>query len=350
MKKLLLFFAALLPCCLAHSQEAEENGRYAEFHLIPRTEFSAYFTPGQTGDGSSGYNFGNTSFYTLIEGAFSEHVAFTFSNHWLAVPNFSLDGTADLYRNTLFSNTNNWTDFAKFDFTFGNWSFSVGKDCIATGGFEFDDWDVDVDYMLIADGKPVMASNLWNNLPAYQWGAKAGYTFGGHTTISAQMTTSPFGERPFASGLFTYSAQLCGEYGPFSNMWSATAMQRPDGRFDWLIALSQQIEIGDCTIGFSWYNLNDIDFDDDDCPCGLLPGNTFRPTVAYAPSEKFDCKLVANFYTEPGSGLTDLNVGAAVHYHPWEILQLHAGAAWDKATGAVSAMAGLKLDITVLSL
>ena len=350
MKKLLLLFAAMLPCCLALSQEAEGNGKYADFHLIPRAEFNGYFTPGQTGDGSSGYNFGNTSFYTLVEGAFSEHVSFTFSNHWLAVPNLGITETADLYKNTLFSNVNNWNDIAKFDFSFGNWSFSLGKDCLATGGFEFDDYDVDVDYMLIAEDKPLIASNLWYNLPAYQWGAKIGYTFGEHTTMAVQMATSPFGERPFASGLFAYSAQLCGNYGAFSNMWSATALQRPDKGFDWLIALSQQVELEDFTIGLSWYNLSDVDYDDEDSPCALLPGNTFRPTVAYAPSEELNFKLVGNLYTMPEMGLSDVNVGLTVHYYPWEILQVHSGAAWDMTTGMFSIMAGVKMDLTVLSL
>ena len=70
MKKLLLLFAAMLPCCLALSQEAEGNGKYAEFQLIPRFDCNPYFTPGQTGDGSSGFTFGNTSIYTKVEGAF----------------------------------------------------------------------------------------------------------------------------------------------------------------------------------------------------------------------------------------------------------------------------------------
>lgn len=351
MKKLLLLFAAMLPCCLALSQEAEGNGKYADFHLIPRTEFNGFFAPGQTGDGSSGYNFGNTSFYTLVEGAFSDHVSFVLSNHWLAMSNFGLDETAALYNNTLYSNANNWLDLATVTFSFGNWEFTLGKDCLATGGFEYDEYDVDVDYMLVGEEcKPLIASNLWYNLPCYQWGAKIGYNFGEHTNVALQMTTSPFGVRPFSSGLFTYSAQLKGNYGPFSNMWSATAIQRPDKGFDWLIALSQQIELEDFTIGLSWYNLSDVDYDDEDSPCGLLPGNTFRPTIAYAPEDYLEFKLIGNLYTMPELGLTDVNVGLTAHYYPWEILQVHSGAAWDMTTGMFSLMAGVKLDLTVLSL
>ena len=148
------------------------------------------------------------------------------------------------------------------DFNFGNWTFTLGKDCMATGGFEYDAWDVDVDYMLIGD-KTILASYLWNNLPSYQWGGKVAYSIQDHTTLALQMTTSPFGERPFVSGLYSYSAQWNGNYGPLSNIWSASAIHRQDGGFEWLVSLSQRVELGDFTLGLDWYNMVDVDYDDD---------------------------------------------------------------------------------------
>ncbi len=349
MKKLLLFFAALLLCSLAHSQEAEENGKYAEFQLIPRFDFNPYFTPGQTGDGSSGFTFGNTSIYTLVEGAFSDHVAFTLSNHWAAMTVPGFEDTATLYRNTLYSNCNNWLDIAKFDFTFGNWTFTVGKDCLASGGFEYDDWDVDVDYILTGD-KALIASNLWYNLPAYQWGASVGYSIGEHTNIALQMVTSPFGERPFASGLFSYSGKLNGNYGPFSNMWSASAIQRPDGGTEWLISLANRLEFADdFTFGFDWYNMADVYYDEDEAPIGLLDGNTFRASLEWAPEDAYYLKLAGNIY-ECGGALYDANVGAAFHYCPLDWLQLHTAAGWDFLGNTLSAMVGVKVNFTFLSL
>ena len=293
MKKLLLLFAALLPCFLAHSQEAEGNGAYAEFQVIPRFEFNPYFTPGQTGDGSSGYSFGNSSIYTLVEGAFSDNVSFTLSNHWLSTD------LAGLYTSTFYSNACNWLDILTFDFSLGNWTFTVGKDCIATAGFEYDAWDVDTDYLTVED-KTLMASYLWSGLPSYQWGGKVAYGIGEHTSLALQMTTSPFGERPFASGLYCYSGKWDGNYGPFSNMWSASAVQRPDGGFEWLVALTQRVELGDFTAGLDWYNVADVDFGPEgDTPCefvgsrrevGLLPGEqhlhphgrTLRPECGHS--------------------------------------------------------------------
>ena len=349
MKKLLLLFAAMLLCSLAHSQEAEDTGRYADFQLIPRFEFNPFFAPGNSDDGSSGYSFGNTSIYTLIEGAFSENVSFTVSNHWFAMTVTGFDDTASLYNSTLHSNSNSWLDIATVDFSFGNWTFTLGKDCLATGGFEFDDWDVDVDYLLFED-KPLLASNLWYNLPVYQWGAKVGYAIGEHTNLALQMATSPFGERPFASGLFSYSGKWDGSYGPFSNMWSASAIQRPDGGFEWLIALSNKFEFADAfAVGFDWYNIADVDYDNDEAPCEFLKGNTFRPSFSWAPLDWFDLKLVGNIY-ERGGELYDLNVGSAFHFYPLDWLQVNAAAGWDLFTDSISAMAGIKINFKFLSL
>ena len=343
MKRLLLLFAAMLLCSLAHSQEGEETGRYADFQLIPRFEFNPYFAPGNSDDGSSGYSFGNSSIYTLIEGAFSENVSFTVSNHWVS-PELK-----SLYEGTLYSNTNNWLDIATVGFSFGDWTVTVGKDCIATGGFEYDDWDVDVDYLLV-DEKPLLVSNLWYNLPSYQWGAKVGYAIGEHTNLAIQMTTSPFGERPFASGLFCYSGKWDGNYGPYSNMWSASAVQRPDGGFEWLIALANKVEFAEVfSVGLDWYNIADVDYDQDDAPCEFIKGNTFRPSFTWAPADWFDCKLVGNIY-ERGGELYDLNIGSAYHFFPREWLQVHTAIGWDLFSKSFSAMAGIKVNFKFLSL
>ena len=345
MKKLLVLFAAMLPCFLALSQEAEGTGAYAEFQVIPRFDINPYFTPGQTGDGSSGWSFGNSSIYTLVEGAFSDNVSFTLSNHWL-----SADAFTELYTSTLYSNSNNWLDIATVDFSFGDWTFTIGKDCRATGGFEFDEWDVDVDYLLAGD-KPLITSNLWYNLPSYQWGAKVGYSIGDHTGLALQMVTSPFGERPFASGLFCYSGKWDGSYGPYSNMWSVSAVQRVDGGFEWLVALANKVEVGDAfELGLDWYNIADVFYDpEEDIPTDFLKGNTIRPSVTWTPSDKLDCRLVGNIY-ERGGELYDLNLGSAFHYYPLDGIQLHAGLGWDLYSKAVSAMAGIKVNFTFLSL
>ncbi len=353
MKKLLIFFAALLPCFLAYSQEAEETGSYAEFQIIPRFDYNPYFFLRQSGDGSSGndFTFGNSSIYTLIEGQFSEHVSFLINNHWLAGDK-SWDATKALYGSTLYSNSNNWVDLAYVDFNFGNWSFRLGKDCISSGGFEYDDYDVNVDYLSTAsegEQKILLASNLWYNLPGYQWGARAAYSIQDHTTLSFQMITSPFGERPFASGLYAYSLRWDGNYGNLSNIWTGSAIQRQDGGFEWLVALSQRYALGDFTLGFDWYNTVDIDWGPEgEAPLDLLKGNTFRPSLQWTPSEKFDCCLIGNVYTR--FGLYDLNAGAWFHYYPIKNIQLHAAAAWDYFTNSISALVGLKVDLTVLSL
>ncbi|MBQ5363821.1 MAG: hypothetical protein IIU09_02390, partial [Bacteroidales bacterium] len=121
---------------------------------------------------------------------------------------------------------------------------------------------------------------------------------------------------------------------------------RPDGGFEPLVALSQQVELGDFVAGFEWYNAADVDFDDEDCACELLRGNTFRPRVSWAPSEKFDMGVVSNIYTRMGA-LYDLNAGAFFHYFPIEAIQLHAALGWDLNSAALTAMAGIKVNLHI---
>ena len=85
MKKYLLSIAALLLGLLAHSQEADELGNYAEFSIIPRLDLNPgwYSSPKEFG-----FDLGNSSLYTLFEGTASEHFSWTVANHWIACSSF----------------------------------------------------------------------------------------------------------------------------------------------------------------------------------------------------------------------------------------------------------------------
>ena len=131
MKKLLLSIAALLPGLLAFSQEADDLGRYAEVTLIPRLDLN----PTYAGDSGLGFNHGNSSIYTLFEGSLSEHFSWTIANHWLQAGGDYAWPYTDLGR----SDTTNWLDYFAGYFSFGNWTIGLGKDMIATGGFEYED-------------------------------------------------------------------------------------------------------------------------------------------------------------------------------------------------------------------
>ena len=133
MKKLTVVSTALLCSFLAYSQEVDVR-------LIPRVDVNAYVPADK--EASFGVDFGNTSFYTLIEGTFLENFSYSISNHWLSVYDSWYAGegyssawedVAGLYTGTLYSNANNWLDWANLTYTLstekaGSFEFSAGKD------------------------------------------------------------------------------------------------------------------------------------------------------------------------------------------------------------------------------
>ena len=94
MKKYLLSIAALLLGLLAHSQEADDLGNYAEVSIIPRLDVNPIF--GNEPD----FTLGNSSLYTLFEGSASEHFSWTVAAHLLSGSTFKtfLSESGDLYR------------------------------------------------------------------------------------------------------------------------------------------------------------------------------------------------------------------------------------------------------------
>ncbi len=315
MKKTLLSIAALLPCFIAHSQEAEDFGRYAEVSVITRLDAAPSYNSSSS---EFGFDLGNSSLYTLFEGSLSEHFSWTVANHWTS----SGGDYAWPYKNLGRSDSTNWLDYFLADFTLGNWTFSLGKDMITTGGFEFDEWDWDV--------YSQTASPLWNNLSCYQWGGKVAYTTPSEMSrFSLQMTSSPYGEHPFSSGLWAYSVQWAGEYGPYSNIASVSAIQYDKNDYYYLISLGQNLDLDAWTVGVDWSN----SFGSDD-ELHFGKGGTFSGLLSYSTSDKFTASLRGSYIYSPDAGLLGdrwIASGLAEWFplHESDELRLHAMVSYD---------------------
>lgn len=174
----------MLPCFLAFSQEAESLGNKPELTVVARAEYSSI---------EDGHHLGYSSVYFLVDGAFSEHFSYGASLHLLsAYPK-------DLYECMLRSDCINWLDWAWIAYDFGQFSFSLGKDYMRIGTWESDGYDFDAYFE--------NASALWMNLPAYQWGGALTWAPTEDFSLAAQVTTSPYGERPFASGKYAFALE-----------------------------------------------------------------------------------------------------------------------------------------------
>ena len=335
MKKYLLSIAALLLGLLAHSQEADDLGNYAEISVIPRLDLNPVF--GSEPD----FTLGNSSLYLYFEGAASEHFSWTVSSHLLGGSHFNtfFEESGDLYRGLGYSDTNNVFDLAYVDLSFGNWTFTLGKDCITTGGHEYDDDDWLV--------HPQLASPLWNDLACYQWGGKVAWTTPSEmSTFSLQMTASPFGEHPFSSGLWTYSAQWSGEYGWYSPLWSVSAFGTEPGRYTWLFSLGNQFSFDDWTVILDWSNTSGMTPEYDD----FMKGSTLHGRIGYTPTEKWDLSLRGNYVFTPKDSLLEnwWNLGAVAEFYPLrdsQDLRLHAFIEYDSLLGGLELCAGVLYNL-----
>ncbi len=350
MKKYLAVCAALflLHCFPLFSQEADGSGAGAGLTIIPRLDLEGVLPVG--GSGGS-LELGNSSLYSLFEGNITPWLSFSVANHWLSANPaelYVIEGEgANLFR----SDWTNWLDWAYLSFDFGNFSVSAGKDMITTGGFEFDEYDWDV--------HPALMSGLWNNFSCYQWGGKVAWTSDGeNTSVSLQYTSSPYCERPFGDGPILGSALSLawrGEYGPYRNIWSVTALGAEmasdggPGHLPLLACLGNRLDAGDFTFGFDWYSMSGS-------PVSILSdGGTFLASIGYTPSEKWEFLLKGGRETaswseslilEDGSSYSfrkgdNWFGGASLHWFPAPNLRLHAAAGYSSFTKTTTALVGL---------
>ena len=255
MKKLTVVTTALLCSFLAYSQEVDVR-------LIPRIDVNCGVPAAK--DGAWSVDFGNTSFYTLVEGSFLDNFSYSIANHWLSVYDGWYQGegyvsgwsdTGGLYTNTLYSSRSNWLDWVNLTYTLetenaGSFEFTAGKFAMAIGSFEIDANDYDSHFTL--------SSYYWNYVPGYQWGGHIAYiTPDGTTSIGLEATTSPYGGMMFRRGDRQYGAYALragSELDWFSSIWTVNFVQYDRNSYVNLIALGNQFYIGDLTIGIDWMN------------------------------------------------------------------------------------------------
>lgn len=233
MRKILVLIVAALCYFCTYSQEANTSDNVPVLIIAPRFDVNPYFQTGS--EGIRGVDFGNSSLYTLFEGSIGENFSYSMSNHWLSTD------PASLYQNAFRSDDVDFIDWLTLSYSVGNFTFTVGKDMLAVGGYELDPMDV--------DQHPLLCSTFWHNCAIYQWGGRVEYmTADEASSVAFQFATSPFGCRPFKSKLFTYSLVWYGEYGCFAPIWSANLIEYERGNFVKMASLGNGFYFGDATI------------------------------------------------------------------------------------------------------
>ena len=297
MRKYLVVCAAMtLLCSLVRAQEAEDAGSGAVLSIIPRLDAGIIYGALDGDEEALIPTFGNTSLYTLFEGTFAGNWSFSMANHWYGVDPWGenakgvfLTPAADLYHFNvpgLGNNAYNFLDWAYITWAPAPFEFTLGKQVTLMGGFEFDDYDFDVN--------PLLASDIWNGYNCYNWGITAAWhTLKETSTVSFQVSTNPLN-----NGI-SFGAGWNGEYGPYSMKWSALTYSIPGAEKPWdvLVCLGNRLTFGNFQITADWFNhcADPLFISDDERYSAyhysypLTKGNTVIGSVLYSHgSGKFD--------------------------------------------------------------
>lgn len=298
MKKLLLTAAVLLPSLLALSQEASDPGsKYAEVLLVARAEYAS----------SEEDHLGNSSFYAVLDGAFNSKLSYSAEAHLLS------SQPRDLYEATWRSDSCNWLDWAYLSYDFGGISLSAGKQVQAMSLWENEEYDFDHYYEL--------ASWYWNNSNIYQWGLKLDWAPSDEFSLGLSWLTSPYGERPFSSGLYTYTLSMSNSPCDwFNDLMSVTFMQTGKGEFIPMWNKGFKFMAGE-KWDFIWDSITHLQKG--------LAGQNFL-TVTWRPTDFWSIQArggIQNGLAEdlPNSWLT----GLRVEMNPLKYLRIHALANYD---------------------
>ncbi len=118
-----------------------------------------------------------------------------------------------------------------------NFAFSAGKEVVLMGGYEYDAAPIDV----------LFASNFWNNIACYQFGATASYiSKNGRHTLSAQVTNSPY--QDLGSSCYAYNLFWSGNLGFYNTLWSVNMIEYKRGSYANIISLGNRFDLGNCRI------------------------------------------------------------------------------------------------------
>ena len=347
MRKYLVVCAAMmLLCSLVHAQEAEDAGSGAVLSVIPRFDAGMLYDFDAK---EASFSFGNTSLYTLFEGDISQNWSFSIANHWVASDGWAggafgdaiATPTADLYQLHLplkgvGAHEGNFLDWAYVTFAPGDLSFTLGKQMLLVGGWEFDDYDFDVN--------PFNASLFWNSFTCYQWGVTAAWDLSESSALSLQAACSPFNEA------LSYAAQWDGTYGPYSMKWSALGypyQRECDKIWNAVFCLGNRLELGDVTLTLDYFNR----CGDPECLVPDIDGYTVNGSVLFAASDEWElgCKVSYNSSNNPFKnkydGDTFLMAGATATWSPADDLSIQTSAGYSDGLGF--ALLGVKYNFAL---
>ena len=168
--------------------------------------------------------FGGDNFFLNVDGKIGKHFSYSF--------NHSLKSSID--EGATFFDATNWLTLS---YELGNFTFTVGKDALMVGSFEYDAYELDCYYD--------MGSMFNYNINCWVWGVSAMWTNNAETSSFAfQAAKSPFAFEPKKDDLYAYSLAWYGTWEKYESMWSVNLMEYESGNFVKMLALGNTFYFG----------------------------------------------------------------------------------------------------------
>ena len=116
------------------------------------------------------------------------------------------------------------------------WGISVGKQVVGIGGYEYDRAPIDLYF----------CSEYWNNIPCYQMGVSADYTFGNKKDkISIRHGV---GIITHADDIYSYNLMWYGSHGWFNTIYSVNMIEYQPDKFISYLALGHRFDFGQIAV------------------------------------------------------------------------------------------------------
>lgn len=125
-----------------------------------------------------------------------------------------------------------------------HWNIAAGKQVAMVGGYEYDRSPLDI----------YLASEYWNNVAPFQFGASASYTTtNGKSCFTAQVTQSLF-SMPSRNDMLAYHLHWAGNYGWFNSLYSINMVEYAPKHFISYIALGSRFNAGNASLELDLMN------------------------------------------------------------------------------------------------
>lgn len=339
MKRRITFLCGIITLLLSGGIAVAQENAKVNLRLEARGDYQYENVAEHTVESSTGFRGKNLNL--RLDGNITEAWSYSYRQR-LAKPN----GDASYF---------DAVDWIHLTYTTGAWDFSGGKQVVAVGGYEYDRAPIDFYF----------GSEYWNNMPCYQWGVSASYTFGdeANNALKLQVTQSPFsntmnpGSTYSRKDFYAYNLMWTGAYGWIDLLHSVNVMEYARGKYIGYLTLGHQLNMGAFKLQLDWMSRTDME------KLSIIKDFSVMADLSWAATKKLNVfgkatydvnkDNVTDLCVLPGTELT--RVGGGVEYFPLKdsrAIRLHANYsyAWDKACDTQSfASVGVTWKVNVFN-